>query len=246
MKVRIMLQIAADDAEPGEAAEEVVSLEKRTDRLEEVGLSLAESKALLAAIQHRVVGLQTEAWMKQRRHCETCGRRLRVKGSYPITFRTLFGDIRLTSQRFDRCRCQGGAGPATASPLKDLLSPHVAPERLYLEARWASLAPYAVTAELLADVLPVEGGLNATTIRAHALGVAERAEAELGEERSCFIEGCPAEWEKLPLPEGRIVVGLDGGYVRDWTEKKTNFEIIVGRSLPEDRADPLPRTCSWL
>jgi hypothetical protein len=30
-----------------------VSLEKRTDSLEEVGLSLAESKALLAAIQHR-------------------------------------------------------------------------------------------------------------------------------------------------------------------------------------------------
>jgi hypothetical protein len=23
--------------------------------------------------------------------------------------------------------------------------------------------------------------------------------------------------------------------VRDWTEKKTNFEVIVGRSLPEDR-----------
>src|SRR5216683_673510 len=110
MKVRILLQIAADDAEPGEA-KEVLSLEKRTDLLEEVGLSLAESKALLAAIQHRIVGLQTGAWMKQRRHCETCGRRLRVKGSYPITFRTLFGDIRLTSQRFDRCRCQGGAGP---------------------------------------------------------------------------------------------------------------------------------------
>jgi hypothetical protein len=235
MKVRILLQIAADDAAPGEA-EEVVSLEKRTDRLEEVGLSLAESKALLAAIQGRIVRLQAEARIKQHHHCETCGERLRVKGSYPITFSTLFGDIHLTSQRFHRCCCQGGAGPATGSPLKDFFSPHVARERLYLEARWASLAPYAVTAELLADVLPVEGGLNATTIRTHTLGVAERSEAELGEERSCFIVGCPADWEKLPLPEGRIVVGLDGGYVRDWAEKKTNFEVIVGRSLPEDRA----------
>jgi hypothetical protein len=83
--------------------------------------------------------------MKQRRHCEACGRRLRVKGSYPITFRTLFGDARLTSQRFHRCRCQSEAGPATASPLKDFISDHVAPERLYLEARWASLALYAVS-----------------------------------------------------------------------------------------------------
>lgn len=32
------------------------------------------------------------------------------------------------------------------------------------------------------------------------------------------------------------MVGLDCGYVRDWSERKRNFEIIVGRSLPEDRA----------
>jgi hypothetical protein len=30
-------------------------------------------------------------------------------------------------------------------------------------------------------------------------------------------------------------VGLDGGYVRKWTDRKTNFELIVGRSIPEDR-----------
>ena len=31
------------------------------------------------------------------------------------------------------------------------------------------------------------------------------------------------------------MVGLDGGYVRDWASRKTNFEIIVGRSMPEGR-----------
>jgi len=149
MKVRILLQIAADDAEPGEA-EELVSLEKRSDRLEQVGLSLAESKALLAAIQRRLVELQAEVWMKGHRHCEACGRRLRVKGNYPITFHTLFGAIHLASQRLDRCRCQNVAGPVTVSLLKDFLSDHIAPERLYLETRWASLVPYAATAELLA------------------------------------------------------------------------------------------------
>ena len=56
-----------------------------------------------------------------------------------------------------------------------------------------------------------------------------------GEERSCFIDGCPADWAGLPIPEGRIVVGLDGGYVRDWEDRKTNFEVIVGQSVPEDR-----------
>jgi hypothetical protein len=66
--------------------------------------------------------------------------------------------------------------------------------------------------------------------------VAERAEAELGDERPCFIDGCPAEWKALPIPEGRIVAALDGGYVRNWEDRKNNFELIVGRSVPEDRA----------
>jgi hypothetical protein len=104
-----------------------------------------------------------------------------------------------------------------------------------LEARWASLVPYAAAAGLLADILPITSGTNAPTLREHVLHVAERAEAELGEERPCFIDGCPAEWQELPIPEGRIVVGLDGGYVRNWEYRKANFEVIVGRSLPEDR-----------
>jgi len=76
--------------------------------------------------------------------------------------------------------------------------------------------PYAAAAGLLADVLPVTSGANRTTVREHALRVAERVEAELGEERPCFIDGCQAEWQALPIPEGRIVAALDGGYVRNW------------------------------
>ena len=235
MRVRILLQTAPDDGEFG-AAEEVATFEKGADRLEEVGLSLAEAKALLGDLQHRLVGLQAAAHVERHRRCEACGKRLRAKGGYPIVFRSLFGDVRLASPRFHRCRCdRGRTGPATLSPLKDLLSDHVAPERLYLEARWASLVPYAAAAGLLADVLPVGATINASTVRAHVLRVAERAEAELGEERSCFIDGCPADWAELPPPEGRIVVGLDGGYVRDWSEKTSNFEVIVGRSMAEDR-----------
>jgi hypothetical protein len=66
-------------------------------------------------------------------------------------------------------------------------------------------------------------------------GIAVAKYVELGEEQSCFIEGCPAQWAALPIPEGRIVVGLDGGYVRDWKDRKTNFEVIVGQSVPEER-----------
>jgi hypothetical protein len=235
MRVRILFQLT-DDAGASGAVEEIAVFEKATERPEDLGLLIAEGKALLAAVQHKIMLAQAATWSERHRDCEDCGRRRRIKGSYPVIYHTLFGDIELSNQRLHACPCRGTKGPSTVSPLSDLLREKVAPERLYLEARWASLVPYAAAAELLAEVLPIIAGANAMTIRQHVLGVAERAEAELGEEQYSFIDGCPAQWQKLPIPEGRIVVGLDGGYVRNWHDRKSNFELIVGRSLPEDRA----------
>jgi len=233
MRVKILLQITTDDGASG-LVEEIASLAKSVERVEDLGLSLAESKILLAAAQLRIVEAQTKSWTEARQCCEFCNRRRRSKGSYPILFHTLFGDVRLASPRLHRCPCREGNGTASVSPLTELIPHHVAPERLYLETRWASLVPYAAAAELLADVLPIETGVNATTLRQHVLRVAERAEAELPKDKCSFTKGSPLDWEALPIPDGRIVVGLDGGYVRDWTERKSNFEVIVGRSMPED------------
>ena len=235
MHVRILLQIIGDDGAVS-TAEEVTAFGKQAERPEDLGLSLAEGKALTAAVQHRVVKAQIAAWAKRHRCCEACGARRRSKGSSPVVFRTLYGDVPLASPRLHRCPCQDEDGPATLLPLRTLIPGQIAPERLYLEARWSSLVPYAAAAGLLADVLPVMSGANRTTVREHALRVAERVEAELGEEQPCFIDGCPAKWAELPIPEGRIVAALDGGYVRDWDDRKSNFELIVGRSVPEDRA----------
>jgi hypothetical protein len=83
----------------------------------------------------------------------------------------------------------------------------------------------------------ISGRLNFGIGGRHQLGTHGRL--HLGEGGRLALEfaiaGCPAEWANLPIPEGRIVVGLDGGYVRNWDDRKTNFELIVGRSLPEDR-----------
>jgi len=235
MHVRILLQITADGG-PAGVTEEVTAFEKQAGRPEDLGLSLAEGKALTAAVQHQIVKAQVASWTDRHRCCEACGVRRRSKGSSPVVFRTLYGDVPLASPRLHRCLCQDADGPATLLPLRTLIPGQIAPERLYLEARWSSLVPYAAAAGLLADVLPIASGSNRTTVREHALRVAERAEAELGDERPCFIDGCQAEWAELPVPEGRIVAALDGGYVRNWDDRKSNFELIVGRSVPEDRA----------
>ena len=79
-------------------------------------------------------------------------------------------------------------------------------------------------------VLCSDDGREETVTDLVTLQVAERCEAELGEEQGSFIEGCPRDWGTLPIPDGPITVGIDGGYVRDWEAKKHNFEVIVGKS----------------
>lgn len=232
MRARLVLEIIGDDGETI-VTEAVADLVKVTKGAEDLGLSLSEAKGLLTKLQQAMVQTQVELWLSGNRELD--GRRLRSKGSYPITFHTLFGDVRLKSPRYYLPHLVGGNGPVTISPLRTLIPDHIAPERLYLETRWASLVPYAIAAELLADVLPVESGANATTVRQHALQAARRIERELTEERVSFMQdACPRDWMNLPVPDGRIVIGLDGGYIRDRNDRKKNFELIVGRSLPED------------
>jgi hypothetical protein len=50
MHVRVLLQITSDDGSAG-AASKIAAFEKVTERPEDLGLSIAEAKALLAAVE---------------------------------------------------------------------------------------------------------------------------------------------------------------------------------------------------
>jgi hypothetical protein len=107
----------------------------------------------------------------------------------------------------------------------------------------SSLVSYGMTVDALTDFLPLDVTLDVQTVRHDTLKVAERCEAELGEEQWSFITGCPRDWGNLPVPDGPITVGIDGGYVRDWEAKKHNFEVIVGKStlaFKRDEEDATP------
>jgi hypothetical protein len=224
----------------------VVVLEKACQRIEEVGLTLAEAKALLLALQQQIVARQAATFLAMHRHCQACGTPLRTKGEHTTTLRTLFGTITLTSPRLRHCACTPHE-TATLSPLTALFPERTAPELLFMETKWASLVSYGLTVQALTDFLPVDETLSVSTVRTNALAVAQRCEAELGEEQVFFIEGCPRDWGNLPIPDGPITVGIDGGYVRDWDEKKRQFEVIVGKSIlafkREDKEDVPSSKC---
>ena len=38
-------------------------------------------------------------------------------------------------------------------------------------------------------------------------------------------------------PREAVIVGIDGGYLRNWHDKRKKFEVIVGKSMAEDRDD---------
>lgn len=232
-KLRFRLQLVVEDEEAAASGEivELPVLEKDCERLEHFGLTLAESKEILGTLQQHVLERQAAAFVCAKRSCPECGRYLGLKGRHTITFRTMFGDVTLDSPRLRSCRC-GGGDQTTFSPLTEMLTKHTSPELLYLQTKWSSLISYGMTAKMLKDVLPIDEKLSAATVRNHALSIARRFEEALGEEQFSFIDSCPRDWRELPRPEGPMTVGIDGGYVRDWTNKKSNFEVIVGRSAP--------------
>ena len=100
-----------------------------------------------------------------------------------------------------------------------------------MEAKWSSLVSYGMSLDALQDFLPLDLTLDVKTVRYDTLKGAKRLEAELGEEQPRFIEGDPRDWDLLPPPDGSFKVGIDGGYVRNWFDKKHNFEVIVGKSM---------------
>jgi hypothetical protein len=233
--VRVQLRIVSDD-DTVIRDEVILQLDKSDDRVEAVSLCLEDSKDRLGRLQHAVVEAQAAAYVNRHRCCSACGRRLRGKGQYPIVFRTAFGHVPLASPRFYRCRCPP-ADSRTFSPLAELFPEHTAPELLYLETRWASLISFGLTTALLKDVLPVADTTNPETVRCHLHKVATRQDADLGASALGLADDGPAAGQASPIPREAIIVGIDGGYLRNWHDKKRKFEVIVGKSMVEDCDD---------
>jgi hypothetical protein len=231
MKVKVQIIIETDENKPP-IIEEVACLCRGDLRPETLGLTLAEGKALLARIQETLVAQQATEYVEQQRPCPVCGRRRGTKATHTIVYRTLFGKLHLASPHLYTCRC-GQPASRSFSPLAELLPERTAPELLYLQSKWATLLSYGLTVDLLAEVLPMQ--TNVATVLRNLQQVAEHLEHELGDEQVMFIEGCPAAWEALPEPSGRLTVGIDGGYVhaRNGDNRKAGwFEVIAGKSIP--------------
>ena len=245
--MRVTLQLVmCNDKGDEETVTDVITLNKNNQRIEHLGLTLAESKQLLSTLQRQLLQQHITTFLDTRSTCPDCGTPLKLKARGSRSFRTLFGTLQFSSPRLEHCDCTRHK-TSSFRPLAALLTESVAPELLYMEAKWSSLVSYGMSLDALQDFLPLDLSLDVKTVRYDTLKVAKRLEAELGEEQASFIAGDPSEWDHLPLPDGSFTVGIDGGYVRNWLDKKHNFEVIVGKSMlsfeegAEERAPSLKR-----
>jgi hypothetical protein len=238
MKLKLLLILESNSGET-EVVQEVTKLERHSLRPENLGLTLSEAKELLQEVQRVMVTHQSTGYVTLQIPCPKCGKIQSRKGKHQIVFRTLFGKLRLDSPRLYHCGCCGNEEYRSFSPLAELLTERTAPGLAYLENKFAALISYGLTAQLLAEVLPTGGDINVAGVYRNLQGVAERMEAELGEEKWQFVDGCQRDWDMLPPPGPPLTVGLDGGFIHAKDQKSRDegwFEVIAGKSMPEEGA----------
>src|SRR5215475_10586708 len=78
MRVTLQLVISHDDGHE-ETVTDVITLTKHHQRIEHLGLSLAESKQLLGTLQRHILQQQVTTFLDTQSRCPDCGTPLKLK-----------------------------------------------------------------------------------------------------------------------------------------------------------------------
>src|SRR3954463_12761046 len=175
-----------------------------------LGLSLAESKQLLAGIQREIVAAQARVHAVHRPACRGCGAACRVKDYRHHAIATPFGQVAVRLPRF---RC-AGCGAAEAGVQWPSHVPST-PELDRLRAQLSALMTYRTAAEVLGQVFPVDAGADPETLRRHTFKIAA---------------ALPAQVTMKPPPSGAeaIVVTLDSTFIRSCEAGERHLEVRIG------------------
>jgi len=175
-----------------------------------LGLSLAESKQLLAGIQREIVAAQARVQAVHRPQCRRCSTTCRVKDYRQHAIATLFGQVAVRLPRY----CCVGCG-VTEAGLGWPSHIRSTPELDRLRAQFAALMPYRTAAEVLGQVFPVDAGADPETLRRHTFKIAA---------------ALPAPVRMKPPPTGAeaIVVTLDSTFIRSCEAGERRLEVRIG------------------
>src|SRR6266516_4371218 len=105
MRVKLQLVLCSDEGQE-ETVTDVITLNKNSQRIEHLGLTLAEAKQLLITLQRHLLQHQVDTFLDPCSTCPDCGTLLKMKAHASRSFRTLFGTCTLDSPRLEHCDCK--------------------------------------------------------------------------------------------------------------------------------------------
>jgi hypothetical protein len=174
-----------------------------------LGLTLAETKRLLARLQQEIVAAQVSKHAARRPACTRCGDACRVKVYREHVVATLFGQVTARLPRF-RCASCGGIEAGVGWPSHC----RAVPELVRLQAHLAALVTYRTAADVLEQMVPVNAAKHPETLRRHALKVGE------------MLRDCAAAAPETMATT--VVVTLDSTFIRSCENGERHLEVRVG------------------
>ncbi len=227
MKFTVLIHSEDDSSAPS-----MVAQIERTGPLNAAtfGLTLAESKSLLANVQKELVESQLQCFVRKQRICTHCNTRRTIKDYHTVCFKSLFGGVSSRVHRLNGCLCEGQDSSARTVKIDGLVN-WVSPELEFIQSKLAATIPYARTADLLGVLLPVDTGNTPSTVRRRTLSVGKRLDTELHDAADAVqIESSKTDTDSV------TEVGLDSGYVKDCRpSSEGSFEVVVGRIISENK-----------
>jgi hypothetical protein len=175
MRLIIEARLADGDSDTVNDGDGVLALVARLDcGLDQLGLTLAEGRSLLAKVQAELISKQVQWWLSGQSHCRVCSAPLRHKDSRSTVLRTVYGKVIVKSPRLWSCACEQTAQTPqhVVHPWSKTLTRRVTPELKYLQAKWAAHLPYRQATTMLKEVLPLNKGVSFSDARnrIHTLG----------------------------------------------------------------------------
>lgn len=186
------------------------------DSLDDLGLHVAEGKALLSELQIRLVARQCELDSAARARCPHCGGRCRSKGYRSRTVDTVFGQV-------DTTRCRFACTQGCRETVPEALRGRSTPEFVALRAKLVAHLPFRAARAVLEEVLPLERGVSHSTIRRHTFAAASRIEKQIA-----------AEPASSPMAT-EITLGLDTAHIRATSGTNSRHHaVLVGHGESGD------------
>jgi hypothetical protein len=193
--------------------------------LADLGLALAEAKAVLAKLQGIMVQSQAAEYAACHRICPHCRVPQPVKDRRTRRVQTLFGTVEVEAPRFRICRCRPLVPMAAtvSSPVCALLTARGTPELERVQAELGARTSFREAARILEALLPASP-VNHESVRTRTHAAALQLEAADRQTAAVVIE------DTVAADASRPVVMLDGAYVRAVPGHQVrNFEGICGK-----------------